>query len=808
MSPFDPFRRTKQYYLAKRGKQRTRGARLAVWLVGLGLFCLVAGSAAAGGLYLYFSRDLPDVRTLRNYRPSLITRLYDGNDQVLTEFFIEKRYLVPLEQIPAILREATLAAEDSRFYSHHGLDFKGILRASLANLRAGEVVEGGSTITQQVAKTLFLTPERTLARKFREAILAWRIERTFTKEEILELYLNNVYYGHGAYGVEAAAKTYFAKPVTEVTLSESAMLAGLVRAPAPYSPYFHLARAQARRSHVLRRMLVGGFISRAEMELALDETMSLAARGKKTHPAPYFVELIRKNLESTYGSTQLYRGGLQVYTTLQPKLQAAAERALREGLMAVDKRRGWRGPLAKLASLPVEPFDWTALYEQADQAPVPEQFGDGDVVVGVVLETAPDRTIVATPAGRGGIPFETMRWARPPDPTVDALWRRINHPSAALAPGDLILVRLIGWRQEEGLYGLELHQEPLVQGALVCLESATGKILAMVGGYDFNLSQFNRAVQAIRQPGSAFKPIIYGAAMEKGFTPASVIIDSPIIFNEGDWHGAENWKPVNFEEKFYGPTTLRTALVHSRNVVTVKLLKAVGVERLVSFAHRLGITSPLTPDLSLALGSSGVSPLELTSAFAVYGNQGRRAKPFPVRKILDWEGRILEEHTPEIERVIDPEVAYIITHLLQDVIRHGTGWRVRALGRPAAGKTGTTNDFNDAWFLGFTPQLAAGVWVGMDQEKSIGKNETGSRAASPIWLAFMRDALKGEPKEAFPVPPGIIFTKVDPKTGLLAHPDQEGTAFMPFVEDTEPTNYARPKAAVSAKDLFRKDLKR
>ncbi|MDV2504451.1 MAG: PBP1A family penicillin-binding protein [bacterium] len=808
MSPLKNLRRPKRFYLAKRGKLRRRGSRLARWLAVLGLVLLVAGGAGAAGVYAYFSRDLPDVRTLRDYRPSLITRVYDGNDELLTEFFIEKRYLVPLEQIPAILREATLAAEDRRFYSHHGLDFKGILRASLANLRAGGVVAGGSTITQQVAKTLFLTPQRTLARKIREAILALRIEGTFTKEEILELYLNNVYYGHGAYGVEAASKTLFGKPVAEVTLAESALIAGLVKAPAIYSPYFHRVRARSRRAHVLRLMLAGGFTSRAEMEEALEEPFALAGRRKWVHPAPYFVEHIRKKIEGTYGSTQLYRGGLQVYTTIQPRLQAAAEKALREGVLAVDKRRGWRGPLAKLTELPTEPLDWTALYEEAGRSPVPEQFADGDLVVGVVLETEPKRTVVATPAGRGVIPFETMRWARPPNPSVDALWRRINHPSAALAPGDLILVRLGGWRPEKGLYALELHQEPLVQGALVALDPATGGILAMVGGYDFGSSQFNRAVQATRQPGSAFKPVIYGAAMEKGFTPASVIIDSPIIFTEGDWQGAEQWKPVNFEEKFYGPTTLRTALVHSRNVVTVKLLKAVGVERLIAFARRLGITSPLTPDLSLALGSSGVSLVELTSAFAVYGNRGMRTRPFAVRKILDWEERVLEEHAPEQQRAIAPELAYLVTNLLQDVVRHGTGWRVRALGRPAAGKTGTTNDFNDAWFLGYTPQLVAGVWVGMDKKEPIGKNETGSRAASPIWLSFMRGALKGEPMATFPVPPGIVFTRVDPKSGLLARSGHEGAAFMPFVEGTEPTTYARPKAAASAKDLFRMDLKR
>ncbi|MEE8210085.1 MAG: transglycosylase domain-containing protein, partial [bacterium] len=352
MSPLKNFRRPKRFYLAKRGKLRRRGSRLARWLAVLGLVLLVAGGAGAAGVYVYFSRDLPDVRTLRDYRPSLITRVYDGNDELLTEFFIEKRYLVPLEQIPAILREATLAAEDRRFYSHHGLDFKGILRASLANLRAGGVVAGGSTITQQVAKTLFLTPQRTLARKIREAILALRIEGTFTKEEILELYLNNVYYGHGAYGVEAASKTLFGKPVAEVTLAESALIAGLVKAPAIYSPYFHRVRARSRRAHVLRLMLAGGFTSRAEMEEALEEPFALAGRRKWVHPAPYFVEHIRKKLEETYGSTQLYRGGMQVYTTIQPRLQAAAEKALREGVLAVDKRRGWRGPLAKLTELP------------------------------------------------------------------------------------------------------------------------------------------------------------------------------------------------------------------------------------------------------------------------------------------------------------------------------------------------------------------------------------------------------------------------------------------------------------------------
>jgi penicillin-binding protein 1A len=793
-------RRTKSYFISKRGKVPTPGKRITRVLVTLALVGFVAGSLGAAGVYVYFSRDLPDVRTLRDYRPSLISRVYDGNGEVLTEFFIEKRYLIPVSEIPAILREATLAAEDSRFYSHHGLDFKGILRAMVANVRARGVVEGGSTITQQVAKTLFLTPERTLARKIREAIMALNIERTLSKEDILELYLNNIYYGHGAYGVEAAARIYFGKPVSEVDLPEAALISGLVKAPALYSPYFNMERARARQTHVLRRMLVEGYISRADMDGALQEPFQLVGRGKRTHPAPYFVEHIRKHVEDRYGSDQLYRGGLHIYTTILPKLQAAAEKALVDGLLQVDKRRGWRGPLAKLEAQPEETIDWTGIYEKAGRSPVPEQFHEGDVVVGVVLQTDEEKTMVATPAGWGSIPFKTMRWARPPDPTVDALWKPIHHPSGALAAGDIILVRMIKWDGTEGLYQLELHQEPEIQGALVCLEPMTGKILAMVGGYDFNISQFNRAVQAIRQPGSAFKPLTYAAAMEKGYTPSSIIIDSPIIFSEGDWQDAEEWKPVNFEEKFYGPTTLRTALVHSRNVVTVKLLKAIGVDTLTSFAHRMGITTPLT---------SGVSLLELTNTFAVFRNQGIRSEPLVLLKVLDREGTVTEEHEPRGEQEISPEIAYVITHILQDVIRHGTGWRARALGRPAAGKTGTTNDFNDAWFLGFTPQLVAGVWVGMDQEEPIGKNETGSRAASPIWVDFMREALKAEPKETFSVPVGVVFTKVDLKTGLLARPGQEEATFMPFVEGTEPTMYAKQKkAAASAKDLFRLDLKR
>ena len=770
-------------------KHNRWGFKKIILYIALPLFFLFTISIAAAAFIVYTNanKDLPDVLTLKNYKPNLITEVYDDNNKLISEFYIERRVLLPLNNITPMMKLATLAVEDDQFYKHKGFNFKRIAGALWSNIKAGGVVEGGSTITQQITKTMFLTPERTLFRKIREAILAARIERNFSKDEILEIYLNQIYYGHSAYGVEAAALVYFGRHVNELTLPEIAMIVGLPRAPKLYSPYFSPERAKNRRNHVLRRMESLDYITHEEAEGAVKSELKLKEREERKNFAPYFSEYIRQYVEDKYGSSGLYKGGLKVYTTLKTEHQEAAESAVEEGLREIDKRLGYRGPFGNVKPLG-QYIDWRKV-DEIEQ----KNFPDGrerneNRALGVVTEVMPEKVFVSTKDTRGYIYVKDMEWAHKHDPAVDALsFGKAKNANEVLKVGNVIDIKILEEKDKKGNLKFALEQEPVIQGALLCIEPATGFVSAMVGGYDFHKSKFNRAIQAQRQPGSAFKPIVYSASFEKGFTPASVFIDSPVIFEEKD---EENWKPANFEEKFYGPTNLRTALTHSRNVITVKLLQSMGVRHMLEYARRLGIKSYLTPDLSLALGTSGVTLYELTSAYGVFSNKGIKTEPMAIKSITDKDGNLLEENKPQEERVISEELAFITTNILQSVVQEGTGWRAKTLGRPVAGKTGTTNNYMDAWFLGYTPDLIAGVWVGMDKDEPIGKNETGARAANPIWVRFMEKALKGMPVKNFQIPTGVVFTKIDKKTGLLATPETTDMVLECFVEGTEPTEFS------------------
>ncbi|QPJ63112.1 MAG: PBP1A family penicillin-binding protein [Candidatus Nitronauta litoralis] len=769
----------------KKKKKKKPGFKKLMLVSFLSLFLLVlfAGFVGAGFIFFYYSQDLPDVRSLKEYQPSTITRVYSDQDDLIAEFYIEKRIIVPLKTIPKLLKQATLAVEDSNFYSHFGIDPKAIFRAFLTNIQAGHVVEGGSTITQQLSKTLFLSSERSLERKIREAILSVRMELVFSKDEILEMYLNNIYYGHGSYGVEAAARTYFGKSVKDLTLVQCAALAALPKAPNNYSPYRYPEKSLKRRTHVLKRMVIMENITPEEREAALKAPLQLGEITNMLNKAPYFVEHIRQFLQENYGSNKLYRDGLNVYTTLNLPYQEIATAAVQKGLLEADKRYGYRGPISSVDLDGGREAIMNSLdqYNKFKEGHIPES---GDLVHAVVLQVFPKEVDVDLGFAEGSIALEKMNWARKPNIRLDGRWARIKNAHQALKPGDLVQVRLLNQNQD-GDWALALEQTPEVQGGLISLNPLTGQILSMVGGYDFQESQFNRAIQAIRQPGSAFKPIIYTAALQEGYTPASIIIDAPVIFNEKE-DTFDKWKPVNFEEKFYGPTSIRTALTHSRNVVTIKLLQNTGVQKAIDLARQMGIKSPMSENLSIALGSSGLTLYELVSAYSIFANGGKKVEPTSVRHIINRDDEVIYRATPSEIQVISPGMAYLITSLLQSVVQHGTATKVKALGRPVAGKTGTTNNFVDAWFMGYTPEMVTGVWVGKDKDEPLGQNETGSRAAIPIWLDYMKKAMNGKPIMDFPVPDDVMYIKIDPETGSSAEFDSPSSKFEVFLKDNPP----------------------
>ncbi len=791
--------------LKKRARKdrRSGGAKIIRWFLLAFIFTVISGVIGVAGVYFHLSEKLPKIATLKDYRPPVITTVYSDDNRKIAEFFKERRIVIPLSQMSPMLKNAFIAAEDARFYTHKGIDILSIIRAFFKNIEAGAIVQGGSTITQQVAKSFFLTPQKSYARKIKEAILAYRIDRKFAKEEILFLYLNQIYLGHGAYGVEAASENYFGKSAQELNLAECAVLAGLPQAPSRYSPFRYPERAKQRQIYVLNRMVGEGYITNHQATEAINRVLDIKPRRNiYIEEVPVYTEHIRRYIAKTYGNDVLYEGGLKIYAAVNVEMQKIAREKIEEGLSALDKRQGYRGPIAHLPPEAIESFS-KALQDELDMAPLE----DGRIVNGVVIEVNDknDTAIVRMGKALGVIRIEDMRWARKPDPEIAYYEARVKHPGEVLKVGDVIQVRVKQKIFNTDRWWLVLEQAPKAQAALLCIESETGYVKVMVGGLDFRESQFNRAVQSRRQPGSAFKPIIYASALDKGYTPATTIIDSPIVYQDIDHDFT--WKPRNYKERFYGPTLFRDALAKSRNVVTIKILKDVGIDYAIDYARKLGITSTLSRDLSIALGSSGVSLLELVRAYSVFNNLGYLVNPVFITKILDRDGNVIEEAELVREKVIEESTAYIMTSLLEGVVKHGTGRRVMALNRPVAGKTGTTNNLHDAWFVGYSPRYTTGTWVGFDDETSLGKGETGSRAASPIWLGFMQKILAGKPVRVFQVPEGVVFSKIDAETGFLPIPESKKTIFECFKEGTVPTEYTKkPDSMTEPEQFYKSDM--
>jgi len=784
-----------------RQKQRGIFRRFIRWFVWIFAFGMISGVSTIIGVYFYLSEDLPKISSLKDYRPPVITTVYSDDSRKIAEFYKERRIVVPLSKLPVMLINAFIAAEDARFYQHKGVDLRSIIRAFFKNIEAGAIVQGGSTITQQVTKSFFLTPTRSYRRKIREIILAYRIDKAFAKDEILFLYLNQIYLGHGAYGVEAAAENYFGKSAEALNLAECAMLAGLPQAPSRFSPFRHPERAKERQIYVLKRMITERYIANTEATEAIHTKLDIKPRRNwYIEKVPIYTEHIRRYIEEKYGPDVLYKEGLKIYTAVNIEMQKVARSEVEKGLRALDKRQGYRGSIQHLESEEIEAFSKEHQTEQS----ILEK---GEIIKGVVVEVNDIDNTVTVRMGdyQGIIQIADMIWARKPDPEIDYSESKIEHPGDALIAGDVILVKIKDKIEDTDLWQLALEQTPAAQAALLCIEAETGYVKVMVGGRDFRESQFNRAVQSRRQPGSAFKPIIYAAALDKGYTPATVIIDSPIVFK--DVERDFKWKPKNYKEKFFGPTLFRKALAKSRNVITIKILQDIGIDYTIEYVGKLGITSKISEDLSIALGSSGVSLLELVNAYSVFANYGQLVRPIFITKIVDRDGNLIDVVMHEKKRVIEEKTAYIVTNLLEGVVKHGTGWRVKALKRPVAGKTGTTNNLYDAWFMGYTPQYITGVWVGFDDEGELGKNETGSRAASPIWLGFMKKVLKDKPVRVFRVPKGIVFHKIDAETGLLAIPESEKIIFECFKEGTAPTEYTKkPDVLTETEEFYKLDM--
>lgn len=761
------------------------------WQRALVILAAVVAISVGGGLGAMYahSEDLPWIDSIKDYKPTQATVVYSDDDQVLGKFSLDKGVPVPLKKMPKHLKDAIVAVEDARFFKHKGIDYQGLTRAFWTDVWHMSFKEGGSTITQQVAKNLFLTPEKSIKRKIREAMLAIKMEEQLSKEEILELYLNRIYFGHGVYGVEMAARTYFGKHVSELSLAECAIIAGLPKAPSQYSPYVNFNKARTRQYIVLDRMVDERFLKKEEAMAAYQMPLKLQSLKNRMELAPHLMEQIRVYLEQQYGEKEVYNGGMRVHTTINAGFQRAAVEALQDGLRAVDKRQGYRGPIdrrdpakSKVKGLAGEMLAPAAVYP-------------GEIVTGTVLEVYPTHAVVDGRGLKGRISLADMSWAGK-QLSVDGGKVRRNKPlkSAAdvLAVGDVIEVRIktVNMAKKEAVFSLE--QEPLVEGAVVAIEPSTGYIRAMVGGYDFGKSEYNHAVQARRQPGSAFKPFIYAAAMEKGLSPSSVIDDSPITFDE---NLPKTWKPENYDHKFYGPTTLREALAYSRNVPTIKLLQQVGVGNVMELAKKTGIQGPFQRDLTLALGSFSVSPLELTSAYAVFAAKGVRSEPMSIKYITNADGETLENHPPTYDQALSPATVYLATSMMQDVARYGTGRGAAALGRPVAGKTGTTNNSVDAWFMGFVPGLAAGVWVGFDNNHPMGR-ETGASAALPVWMRFMSRALVNMPVEEFVVPDDIVKVKIDTESGRVSESDGPSVVIEYFRSGSEPRDIVQGASAI------------
>ncbi|MBI5163986.1 MAG: penicillin-binding protein 1A [Magnetospirillum sp.] len=766
---------------------------------------VLALAGAGGALYLFwhYGSGLPDYHQLAHYEPPVTTRVYGGDGRLVAEYAVEKRAFVPLTAIPPRVKEAFLSAEDKGFYTHPGVDFVGIFRAVVINLRnkgmgADRRPVGASTITQQVAKNFLLTNEVSLARKVKEAILAFRIERAFTKDHILELYLNEIYLGGGSYGVAAAAANYFNHSLDELTVPEAAYLAALPKAPNNYHPVRNYQAAKDRRDWVIGRMYEDGKIGRAEYDTAIAEPLVIRRRedNQLIVGADYFAEDIRRDLAAKFGEEALYKGGLVVRSTVDADLQALASRVLRHGLMAYDRRHGWRGPVAKITP----GTGW-----QERLAAIPPVHGLEPWEMATVLSVGDQTVAIGFAGGRiGTIPWTEIRWARTWLPG-NHYGNPPKHPSNVVAPGDVILVERVT-RAEDGhavpADTYALRQIPKIEGALVAMDPHTGRVLAMVGGWSYSKSQFNRATQALRQPGSAFKPFVYLTALENGYTPSSLVLDAPIALPQGP--GLPMWRPKNYTDDFLGPTTLRVGIEKSRNLMTVRLAQALGMDKVADYSARFGIYDNLPKQLAMALGAGETTVIKLTTAYATLVNGGKKITPTLIDRIQDRNGKTIFTHDkrfcegcwpvqytgqemprlPDIrEQIVDPVSAYQMVSILEGVVQRGTGRSIAVVGKPLAGKTGTSNDSFDTWFVGFSPDLAVGVFIGFDEPQSMGEKETGGAVAAPVFRDFMMEALKDRPATPFRVPPGVRMVRVSPANGKPASPGDGKAILEAFKSD-------------------------
>jgi len=767
--------------------------RLLAWILSLAMYGGIAVAVLGMVLYKGLTRDLPDVTQLQNYNPPVVSRVHASDGRLMAEFASERRVFVPIERIPQRVIDAFLSAEDKNFYTHPGVDFIGITRAVVNNFKTGSM-QGASTITQQVAKNFLIGNEQTYMRKIREAELAFRIEAAYSKDEILELYLNEIFLGMRAYGVASAALAYFNKTLDELTIAEAAYLAALPKAPNNYHPVREKAEAVGRRNWVIDRMFENAKITPAERDVAKAEPLEMRPRSQDEfyRGGDYFTEEIRRDLVARYTEKGVLEGGLVVRSTIDPRMQDIATRALRNGIMAYDRRHGWRGPIARVA----RGQDLRA----ALMATAMPSGGESWLLAGVSDVGANSASIILQDDTRGSISLDELKWARAWRPGQH-LGPAVTKPADVLAVGDIILVEKL-----DGDKVYSLRQIPAVQGGLVAMDANTGRVLAMVGGFSPRMSDFNRATQAHRQPGSSFKPFVYLAALEAGFTPSTLVLDAPISLPQGP--GMPMWTPGNYSHDYLGPTTLRVGMEKSRNVMTVRLAQAVGIEKVAELSEAFGVVERLPRNLSMSLGAGETTVMRMTTAYAQMVNGARKLTPTLIDSIQDKEGRIIYRHdtrpcasctnimwrdnltVPSIPdtraQIIDPRSAYQMVHILEGVIQRGTGTRVRGLPWPLAGKTGTTNDAKDTWFVGMSSDIAVGLYIGFDQPVSMGDRETGGVVAAPVFKEFMSEALEGTPPVPFRVPSGLRLVRVDAPSGRLAQPGDPKAIWEAFKPGTEP----------------------
>ncbi|MFZ0071777.1 MAG: penicillin-binding protein 1A [Xanthobacteraceae bacterium] len=778
------------------------------FLFAAGTIFFLVGVGAAAGLLWHFSKDLPDYSQLRDYEPPVMTRVHATDGSLIAEYARERRLYMPIQAVPKLVTNAFISAEDKNFYEHNGLDFSGIMRAGrvfIENYGTHRRPQGASTITQQVAKNFLLTNEVSLERKIKEALLALKIERTYSKDRILELYLNEIYLGFGAYGVAAASLLYFDKSVNELTIPEAAYLAALPKAPTELHPFRNRDRAVERRNYVIDRMREDGYITAAEADKAKKEPLNVTVRTRGAHifASEYFAEEVRRTILEKYDEKRLYEGGLSVRTTLDPKLQAMARKALVDGIVGFDEQAGYRGPITKIdvsgdwgvkladvhALNDVSPWRLAVVLNVSDQA----------ARIGLQPNREPGGAVVRD-RQVGNIALDGMKWAK----QASDKFKPVTRASQVLNPGDVVYVEPSAQDPSQ----FRLHQVPEISGAMVVMDPLTGRVLAIVGGFSFDQSQFDRATQAMRQPGSSFKPIVYSAALDNGYTPSTVVVDAPLEIDQGP--GMPVWRPENYEGHFYGPRTLRFGIEMSRNVMTVRLAQDVGMPLIGEYARRFGVYDSLPNYLAYSLGAGETTVMRMVTAYSMFANGGRRIQPTLIDRIQDRYGKTIYRHDqrecrgcdakqwsnqlePTLvdhqELVLDPMTAYQMTSMLQGVVQRGTGTALRAVGKPVAGKTGTTNDEKDVWFVGFTPEIAVGVYLGYDKPRHIARGATGGHLAAPVVRDFLKMALADRPALEFRVPPGIKLIRIDPKTGLRAPPGAPGAILEGFKPGTAPPDY-------------------